>query len=202
MDNNILCNVIMLAEDQTLNGQKLEHITSRCCELVAKVNEDSYTILDNAKRCVLIPAAFVMGLRGIYREFKDIKKREKIVSKVFDVNPRNVTGDLTTFISSQTKFSHFVDSFQYDASVSLDRMQSLEFVWGNVDLRKLHDFGYAKSLNVVMGNFYASTAINPEGLKQLQVVTGDMHMEQFDNLDFLNSDLYVGGNIYTRNGIM
>lgn len=201
MDNNMLSNIIVLAEDKKLNGDKLERITTKCCNLIVKANDDSYTIVGNAKKSIIMPIAFVMGLRGVYHEFQDIKRREKIASKVFNIDSRLVTGDLTMFISSTTRFPYFVNRFQYDASVSLDRMQALEFVWGDADLRKLHDFSYARSLKVVMGDFYASTANNPEGLKELQVVTGDMHMEQFDNLDFLNSSLYVGGNIYTKNGV-
>ena len=201
MDNSMLSNIIVLAEDKKLNGDKLERITAKCSDLIVKANDDSYTIVGNIKNSVIISIAFVTALRGIYHEFQDIKRREKIASKVFNIDSRLVTGDFTTFISSATKFPYFVNRFQYDASVSLNRMQALELVWGDADLRKLHDFSYARSLKVVMGNFYASTANNPEGLKQLQVVTGDMHMEQFDNLDFLNPSLYVGGNIFTKNGV-
>lgn len=201
MDNSTLNDIIMLAEDKTLNGDKLRKLTEDGCRLVNVINEEPYSFFDTVKKRVLVPKTFIIGLKAIYQEIQDIKNREKIVSRVFNFNSNLVTGDLATFIGSKTRFPYFVDSFQYDASVSLDRMDSLKFVWGDVDLRKLHDFSHAKSLNIVMGDFYASTAQNPEGLQNLQVVTGDMHMEQFENVDFLSPSLYVGGAIYTKNGV-
>lgn len=202
MDNTTLSHILELSEDKTLNGAKLKRITEKCSNLIAKMNEGTDTILGNTQRCMLLPVAFVMGLRGCYYEIHDRKRREKAFSKMFDVNPEMVTGDLTTFISSDTRFPYFVDSFQYDASVSLDRMKALAVIWGDANLQKLHDFNYATGLNVVIGDLYTSTAINPSGLENLQVVTGDMHMEQFDDLDFLNESLYVGGKVYTKKGVV
>lgn len=201
MNNSTLNDIIILAEDKTLNGDKLKKLTEQGCRLVSVMNEESYSLFDTVKKKALVPKTFITGLKAIYQEIHDIKNREKVVSRVFNFDSNLVTGDLATFIGSKTRFPYFVDSFQYDASVSLDRMDSLKFVWGDIDLRKLHDFSHVKSLNVVMGDFYASTAKNPEGLQSLQVVTGDMHMEQFENVDFLNPSLYVGGAIYTKNGV-
>lgn len=200
MDNEKLYNIIMLSEDKKLNGEKLRKISMKCCDLIEKINDDSYSALGNARRCILMPVAIVTGMRGVYQEFLDIKRREKIISKVLDVESKLVTGDLTTFISSDTRFPYFVDNLQYDASISLDRMQALKLVWGDIDLRKLHDFSYVKSLQTVMGDVYISTAENIDELKHLQVVTGDIYMEQLDNISFFGDSLYVGGMIYTKQG--
>ena len=201
MDNEMLSNIIILANDKKLNGEKLKKLMEKECRLVNEINKSSFKRADKIKKSLLLPMTFITGLKALYQEDYDIKRREKILSQVLNVNPEFITGDFVTFVDSPRCYPFFVDDFQYNGSVSLDRMKTLMLVWGNADLKKLHDFSNVSSLKVVMGDLYISTGKNTDGLSNLDVVTGDIHMEQIDNVDFLNSSLYVGGNVYTKQGI-
>lgn len=202
MNNTILDNVILLSEDKTLNGEKFDKLAKKTCMLVERLDEDTYTMKDNIKRNLLVPITFATALKAIFQESYDIHRREKAASKVLGIDMKQITGDLATFIGSEKRYPFFVSDFQYDASVSLDRMDALKLIWGDANFEKLHDFNHLNSLRVVMGNVYTSTAQNPEGLKKLRIVTKDLHLEEFDNIDFLDESLYVGGNIYTKNGVL
>lgn len=205
MDNILLDNITLLSsltERKKTDGCKLKKLEEKGIRLIDFCSTEADLRSKKVFQTMLLPATALVVLKALMSEIGNIRKREKVVSKLFNVDRNFVTGDLTKFISSGINYPYFVDDFRYDASVSNGCMESLMFVWGNADLRALHDFDHARALSVVVGDLYTSTAENVQGLKNLQVVTGDIHMEQFENVDFLNDSLYVGGNIYTKNGIL
>lgn len=203
MENVMLDNIVLLSEDKNFKGKKFQKLCNRSSELISKVMDvDYYDGCSAFGKTMLLTDAFVTTLRGVYQESRDIKNRERIVSKVFSIPKDQVTGDFSTFISSDNCFPVYVSDFQYDASVSKSRLASLKMLFGDADLRKLHDFQYLDSLNVVMGNVYTSFATNSDGLSNLEVVTGDMHFENFDKVPNLENLSYLGGHIYVGDSVL
>lgn len=200
MKKEMLENIILLAEDKKLNGQKFDKICDKGITLITKTN-DMYYEGNKVRSAFFASETFIVALRGVFQEVRDIKRREKVASKVFSIPSKYVTGDLTTFISSDEKCPVYVNDFQYDASVSLDRVAQLRMIWGDANLRKLHDFQWLKSLKVVMGDVYTSDAVNLDGMNNLEVVTGDLHFENLNEIPKCEKLSYVGGNIYSKDGV-
>ena len=201
MENNVLGNIMLLAQNPEFGTDKLNGLMDRGCEVLEYIRGASLTMSESIRRTVSIPQFFVLLFRGGLEKHKVISRRVKAISKVLEVDSTLVTGDLTSFIKSDINYSYFVSDLQYDASVSLDKMASLELIWGDAHLEKLHDFSYLSSLRCVIGNLYATTAENVEGLRGLGVVTGDVHLEQFDmeQISFFFF-FHISGRIYAKDG--
>lgn len=200
MEKEMLEKIILLAGDEKLNGKKFEKLCDKGATLIDKAN-DLYYEGSKIKSSFCISETIVVALRGIYQEIHDVKKREKVASRVLSIPSECITGDLTTFISSDEKYPVYVSDFQYDASVSMDRVAQLCMIWGDANLRKLHDFQWLKSLKVVMGDVYTSDAVNLDGMNNLEVVTGDLHFENLKKMPKCEKLSYVGGNIYGKDGV-
>lgn len=200
MKQETLEKIILLSENNKYKGIKTKKLYDQSCDLIAKANGDYYYESGKTGRALLLSKVFITMLRGLYQEEVDIKKREKAISSIFSISKDKVTGDYTKFIQSEQKYPIFVNDFQYDASISLSRLKKLKMVWGDANLQKLHDFENL-SLEIVMGNVYTSTACNTKKMN-LKVVTGDLHIEDLKEMPNLNSLIYVGGKIYTKDGII
>lgn len=196
MKQEMLENIILLAADRKLNNQKFDKLCDKGAAIMDKISGGG-----NVKAALYMPEATVVTLRGIYQEVQGIKRREKIASKTLSIPSKYITGDLATFISSNEKYPVYVSDFQYDASVSLDRVAQLRMIWGDANLRKLHDFQWLKSLKVIMGDVYTSDAINLDGMNNLEVVTGDLHFEHLSETPKCEKLSYVGGSIYSKDGV-
>lgn len=203
MENVMLDTIALLSEDKNFKGEKFQKLCNHSIDLISKVMDVNYYDGRSAfGKTMLLTDIFVTALRGVNRERRDIKSRERIVSKVFSIPKDQITGDFSAFISSNTCFPVYVSDFQYDASVSKSRLASLKMLFGDADLRKLHNFEYLNSLKVVMGNVYTSFATNSDGLSNLEVVTGDLHLENFDKVPNLENLSYLGGHIYMGNSVL
>lgn len=197
MTNTKLSNIILLAGDRNLNGEKFRKICDKSCVILNKeydrVNQVSIgKVINFSRLCVL-------AIRGIYHEYMDSRVREKVVSRVFNLSSDEVTGDLVALVRSDKNHSVFVNDLRYGANIPKKKLESLNMIWGNADLRALDDFKHVQNLNVVMGNIYISGKTeNVELLNNLEVVTGDVYAESLSSIENLKDFQYVGGKIYNK----
>lgn len=198
MRTQSLYNIILLAEDKKLNGEKLNKICDKGVSIISEVNEAYYNH-NKIKSAILVPQAFFTIVQGLIREQYEIKRRKQIASNVFSVKEDLITGEHSEFISEKNnKYVVFVNDLSFDATIEPTRMEDLEIIWGKANFKKLHDFKNLSSLEIVMGDIETSTAENLEGLSNLKIVTGDIHAERLDNIDFLKGLEYLGGKIYHK----
>lgn len=196
-----LQNIILLSEDETLNSKRLKKLYDKSADMMIQLS-DTY---DNAGKLtrilLLLSNTAVVVLRTFLQEHRDTQRRERVTSRVFDIPAEQVTGDLTSFITADTNMKVYVNDFQYDASIPLRKMAAVKLIWGDCNLRKLHDFQWTNSLEVTMGNIYTSDTENLDGFHNLKVVTGDLHLEGLEQLPTFENLIYVGGKVYCQDGI-
>lgn len=200
MENIFLDTVTKLSYDKKLNGERSKKLADKVCQLITEFENSYYQEDKKLKRVVLASGAAVTMMSALFSEAREVKKREKIASHLFRVPLEQVTGDCATFIASKENHCVYVNDFQYDASVSLDKMRNLKAIWGNAHLEKLHDFQNL-NLRVVMGNTYVSDAENMEQIEKLRIITGDLHIGDLKVLDYLNDSIYIGGQVYHQGKI-
>ena len=195
MANLFLDAIVKLSSDAKLNGDSSKKLADKGCQFITDLRDSYYRDESQLKRIVMVSGAAVTTIGAIFLEAREIKKKEKLASKLFDVPLKSITGDCTKFITSKENYSVYVQDFQYDASISLDKMRDLKAIWGDANLEKLHDF-QDLNLRVVMGNTYLSDAENMGQINKLRVITGDLHIGNLEILDYLNRSIYIGGHVY------
>lgn len=201
MKTEMLDKIILLSEDERLNGKIYNDKFDHYFDFFYETN-DSYDECSKIKRGLLLVKNSTMILDLLVENINIKRLRKKILSGLFDIPKDKITGDFSSFLKKESHYEVFVDDFQYSALVPNDKLSSLNIIWGDANLQKLHDFEKLTNLKVVIGDVYTSDAINTNGLNNLEVVTGDLHIEKLDCINDLKNLIYVGGKIYTKNGIV
>lgn len=195
--------IVLCAEKQTKKELKKENVYTSVSDKYNSLLELEYSdsIYDKIKGYLITGNLFSTIVKSIMIEEMEISQKTKMASKLFNISKDKITGDLEKLSSPINNIRIFVNDFQYDGSVSLDKLSKLNVIWGDTNLEKLHDFKYLKSLRVVMGDLYIGNFVNEDSISKLKVVTGDLHIENLNNTDLVDNMIYVGGNIYLGNEV-
>ena len=181
------------------NDRKSESLMEHGISILEKIDSNDRKTSIAGK--LEIPAAYYYALKAIYTEFMEIRNKQREISKVFGIPKKEITGDLTTFINSKGNYKAYTSDLQYDITTPRRAISSLEIVWGNLYLEKLHDFSKLESLKLVIGDIYTTSGKNAEYLSNINAITGDIYTKDDTIIEQVKDILYVGGSIYdTRDG--
>lgn len=200
MYTDILDIIILLCEDENLNGKLYKDKFNDYCDFFDSVND--YDEFNKVNWGFFLAKISALILDLTIDSSKIRRSKRKIVSELFGIDKDKITGNYSSFINSKVDYEVFVDDFSYSAVVPKDKLNRLSIVWGNANFQKLHDLENLHNLKVVMGDVHFSDAINVENFTNLEIVTGDVYLDDIDSVRILDNLSYLGGDIYIRGEVL
>ena len=129
-------------------------------------------------------------------EIKSLRNSKKDIATIYGFDEKNIATEVNN-INDETLV--FYGDLIWNSNAVPTCFSNLQFIFGDVDFRKLTSALNLDSLKWMAGDCLFSDLPNSEGLKSLETIKGNLFFYSLVSANELGSLKYIGGNAYFHN---